>query len=495
MSKQTKHIPCLITIFGATGDLSHRKLFPSLFHLFQQDNLDEHIAIIGIGRRDYTNEIFREQVKASIESHVEDTTQIDKFMEHVYYFKHDVSDEQSYHDLLDFSNQLDTQYQLKGNRLFYLAMAPQFFGIISDYLKSSGLTETNGFKRLVIEKPFGSDLKSAEQLNNQLRQSFKEEEIYRIDHYLGKDMVQNIEVLRFANAMFEPLWNNKYISNIQVTSSEILGVEDRGGYYESSGALKDMVQNHMLQMVALLAMEAPISLKSEDIRAEKVKVLKSLRQLKPEEVKKNFVRGQYDRGYINGEEVKAYREEDRVAEDSNTPTFVSGRLTIDNFRWAGVPFYIRTGKRMKSKTIQVVVEFKEVPMNLYYQTDKLLDSNLLVINIQPNEGISLHLNAKKNIQGIDTEPVQLSYALSAQDKMNTVDAYENLLFDCLKGDATNFTHWEELKSTWKFVDIIQEEWTMNEPSCFPNYQSGTNGPLESDLLLSRDGNHWWDDIQ
>ena len=207
-------------------------------------------------------------------------------------------------------------------------------------------------------------------------------------------MVQNIEVLRFANAMFEPLWNNKYISNIQITSSEILGVEDRGGYYESSGALKDMVQNHMLQMVALLAMEAPISLKSEDIRAEKVKVLKSLRQLKPEEVNQNFVRGQYGEGTINDQRVIAYRDEDRVASDSNTPTFVSGRLTIDNFRWAGVPFYIRTGKRMKSKCIQVVVEFKEVPMNLYYQTDRLLDSNLLVINIQPNEGISLHLNEK-----------------------------------------------------------------------------------------------------
>ncbi|OHP65674.1 glucose-6-phosphate dehydrogenase [Staphylococcus sp. HMSC062A01] len=494
MSKHSKHIPCLITIFGATGDLSHRKLFPSLFHLFQQDNLDEHIAIIGIGRRDYTNEVFREQVKSSIQKHVKDTDQIDAFMEHVYYFKHDVSDEQSYYSLLSFSNELDSQYQLKGNRLFYLAMAPQFFGIISDYLKSSGLTDTTGFKRLVIEKPFGSDLKSAEQLNNQLRRSFKEEEIYRIDHYLGKDMVQNIEVLRFSNAMFEPLWNNKYISNIQVTSSEVLGVEDRGGYYESSGALKDMVQNHMLQMVALLAMEAPISLNSEDIRAEKVKVLKSLRQLEPQEVKQNFVRGQYDEGFIDGEKVIAYRDEDRVAEDSNTPTFVSGRLTIDNFRWAGVPFYIRTGKRMKSKSIQVVVEFKEVPMNLYYQTDKLLDSNLLVINIQPNEGISLHLNAKKNIQGIDTEPVQLSYAMSAQDKMNTVDAYENLLFDCLKGDATNFTHWEELKSTWKFVDVIQDEWTKNEPN-FPNYESGTNGPLESDLLLSRDGNHWWDDIQ
>ena len=217
-------------------------------------------------------------------------------------------------------------------------------------------------------------------------------------------MVQNIEVLRFSNAMFEPLWNNKYISNIQVTSSEVLGVEDRGGYYESSGALKDMVQNHMLQMVALLAMEAPISLNSEDIRAEKVKVLKSLRQLEPQEVKQNFVRGQYDEGFIDGEKVIAYRDEDRVAEDSNTPTFVSGRLTIDNFRWAGVPFYIRTGKRMKSKSIQVVVEFKEVPMNLYYQTDKLLDSNLLVINIQPNEGISLHLNAKRTSKVLIQNP-------------------------------------------------------------------------------------------
>ncbi|MDF0067801.1 glucose-6-phosphate dehydrogenase, partial [Staphylococcus pseudintermedius] len=357
-----------------------------------------------------------------------------------------------------------------------------------------GLTNTKGFKRLVIEKPFGSDLKSAEELNEQIRRSFKEEEIFRIDHYLGKDMVQNIEVLRFSNAMFEPLWNNKYISNIQVTSSEVLGVEDRGGYYETSGALKDMVQNHMLQMVALLAMEPPISLNSDDIRAEKVKVLKSLHVLQPDEVRNQFVRGQYDQGFINGQEVKAYREEDKVAADSTTPTFVSGKVEIDNFRWAGVPFYIRTGKRMKRKSIQVVVEFKEVPMNLYYQKDKHLDSNLLVINIQPNEGVSIHLNGKKYVQGIETEPVQLSYAMSAQDKMNTVDAYENLLYDVLKGDATNFTHWEELKSTWKFVDSIQQAWDHFEPE-FPNYESGTNGPLDSDLLLSRDGFKWWNDIQ
>ncbi|EHT3175977.1 glucose-6-phosphate dehydrogenase [Staphylococcus pseudintermedius] len=494
MNKTINHVPALITIFGATGDLSHRKLFPSLFHLYQQDNLDERVAIIGIGRRELTNDVFRAQVKSSIQEHVQDTKHLDKFMQHVFYQPHDVSDEESYQKLLELSESLDREFSLDGNRVFYLAMAPRFFGVVTDFLKSSGLTNTKGFKRLVIEKPFGSDLKSAEELNEQIRRSFKEEEIFRIDHYLGKDMVQNIEVLRFSNAMFEPLWNNKYISNIQVTSSEVLGVEDRGGYYETSGALKDMVQNHMLQMVALLAMEPPISLNSDDIRAEKVKVLKSLHVLQPDEVRNQFVRGQYDQGFINGQEVKAYREEDKVAADSTTPTFVSGKVEIDNFRWAGVPFYIRTGKRMKRKSIQVVVEFKEVPMNLYYQKDKHLDSNLLVINIQPNEGVSIHLNGKKYVQGIETEPVQLSYAMSAQDKMNTVDAYENLLYDVLKGDATNFTHWEELKSTWKFVDSIQQAWDHFEPE-FPNYESGTNGPLDSDLLLSRDGFKWWNDIQ
>ncbi|WP_438453594.1 glucose-6-phosphate dehydrogenase [Staphylococcus pseudintermedius] len=494
MNKTINHVPALITIFGATGDLSHRKLFPSLFHLYQQDNLDERVAIIGIGRRELTNDDFRAQVKSSIQEHVQDTKHLDKFMQHVFYQPHDVSDEESYQKLLELSESLDREFSLDGNRVFYLAMAPRFFGVVTDFLKSSGLTNTKGFKRLVIEKPFGSDLKSAEELNEQIRRSFKEEEIFRIDHYLGKDMVQNIEVLRFSNAMFEPLWNNKYISNIQVTSSEVLGVEDRGGYYETSGALKDMVQNHMLQMVALLAMEPPSSLNSDDIRAEKVKVLKSLHVLQPDEVRNQFVRGQYDQGFINGQEVKAYREEDKVAADSTTPTFVSGKVEIDNFRWAGVPFYIRTGKRMKRKSIQVVVEFKEVPMNLYYQKDKHLDSNLLVINIQPNEGVSIHLNGKKYVQGIETEPVQLSYAMSAQDKMNTVDAYENLLYDVLKGDATNFTHWEELKSTWKFVDSIQQAWDHFEPE-FPNYESGTNGPLDSDLLLSRDGFKWWNDIQ
>ncbi|WP_414738941.1 glucose-6-phosphate dehydrogenase [Macrococcoides canis] len=488
---EKQNIPCLITIFGATGDLSHRKLFPSLFHLFQQGNLNDQIAIIGIGRRAWSNDKFRAEIRASIEKFVADTHKIDTFMEHVFYQPHDVNDAASYASLKSLSETLDAEFNLQGNRLFYLAMAPEFFGTVTDHLKLSGLTKTDGFKRLIIEKPFGKDLKSAEQLNQQIRKSFKEEEIYRIDHYLGKDMVQNIEVIRFSNAMFEPLWNNKYISNIQVTSSEILGVEDRGGYYDKSGALKDMVQNHMLQIVSLLAMEPPISLSSEDIRNEKVKALRSIRKIKSEHVRSYFVRGQYDAGEINGEKVKKYRDEDNVAPDSNTPTFVAAKVMLDNFRWAGVPFYIRTGKRMKEKEIRVVVEFKEMPMNLYYQKDKELDSNLLIINIQPNEGIELHLNARKYIEGIDTEPVKLSYAMTAQDKMNTVDAYEGLIYDCLRGDATNFTHWEELKATWSYVDTVAEYWD-NNPAPFPNYPAGSNGPIKSELLLSRDNFHWWD---
>ncbi|GGB05195.1 glucose-6-phosphate dehydrogenase [Macrococcus hajekii] len=491
MDIEKQNIPCLITIFGATGDLSHRKLFPSLFHLFQQGNLNEHIAIIGIGRREWNNEKFREEIKTSITKHVKDTHRLDDFMTHVYYQPHDVNNLESYQQLLTLSERLDQEYQLEGNRLFYLAMAPEFFGTVTDSLKESGLTDTKGFTRLIIEKPFGTDLKSADLLNAQITRSFKEEEIFRIDHYLGKDMVQNIEILRFSNAMFEPLWNNKYISNIQVTSSETLGVEDRGGYYDKSGALKDMVQNHMLQIVSLLAMEPPISLESDDIRNEKVKALRSIRQIKPSEVRNYFVRGQYDKGIINGEAVPKYRDEENVDAESNTPTFVAAKVMIDNFRWAGVPFYIRTGKRMKEKEIRVVVEFKEVPMNLYYKRDQHLDSNLLVINIQPNEGIELHLNARKYVEGIDTEPVKLSYALTAQDKMNTVDAYEGLIYDCLKGDATNFTHWEELKATWSYVDVIDQYW-RDHPAPFPNYQAGSNGPVKSELLLTRDNLHWWD---
>ncbi|GAE47222.1 glucose-6-phosphate 1-dehydrogenase [Mesobacillus boroniphilus JCM 21738] len=343
---QTEKPTALIMIFGATGDLAKRKLFPSLYKLFKKEKLDK-FAVVGVARRSLSNEEFQLRVKESVKENGETEADIDKFVSKFYYHSHDVTDSSSYLALGKLAEELDSHYGLNGNRIFYMAMAPEFFGTIAEHLKKDKLTDVSGFKRLVIEKPFGHDLESAKVLNKQIRKAFSEDEIYRIDHYLGKEMVQNIEVIRFANAMFEPLWNNRYISNIQVTSSETLGVEERGRYYEKSGALRDMVQNHMLQMVSLLAMEPPIKLTTDEIRSEKVRVFRALRPVKGEEVNEYFVRGQYDQGSMNETDVPAYRQEEMVNPESNTETFVAGKLMIDNFRWAGVPFYIRTGKRMK----------------------------------------------------------------------------------------------------------------------------------------------------
>ncbi|MCJ8006758.1 glucose-6-phosphate dehydrogenase [Lederbergia wuyishanensis] len=480
----------LIMIFGATGDLAKRKLYPSLYHLFRKGKLSEHFAVIGVARRPWTDEVLREHVRDSVLTSIKDAENIEEFVSHFYYKPHDVSDSQSYIQLKNLANELDQTYGLEGNRIFYLAMAPEFFGTIAEHLKIDGLTDTNGFHRLVIEKPFGHDLESAKELNKRIRNVFSENDIYRIDHYLGKEMVQNIEVIRFANAIFEPLWNNRFISNIQITSSEMLGVEERGGYYETSGALRDMVQNHMLQMVALLAMEPPIRLTPKEIRSEKVKVLGALRSIEHDDIPNFFVRGQYGPGEINGEKVIGYREEQNVNEESNTDTYVAGKLMIDNFRWAGVPFYIRTGKRMTAKSTKIVIQFKDIPMNLYYKSEKDLDPNLLVIHIQPEEGITLHLNAKDTGQMMETTPVKLNFSNNHAPGLNTPEAYEKLLFDCLRGDATNFTHWDEVALSWSFVDKISHYWESQKAK-FPNYSAGTMGPKEADELLEKEGFKWW----
>lgn len=487
---ETKNMPSLIMIFGATGDLAKRKLFPSLYRLFERGRLSEKFAVVGVARRPLSNEEFQGNVKESVLSSLGEKENIDQFASHFYYQSHDVTDSNSYLTLKKLANELDEHYQIGGNRIFYLAMAPEFFGTIALHLKSGGLTEVTGYKRLVIEKPFGHDLESAKKLNEQIRTAFSEEEVYRIDHYLGKEMVRNIEVIRFANAIFEPLWNNRYISNIQITSSEILGVEERGGYYEKSGALRDMVQNHMLQMVSLLAMEPPISLTTDEIRSEKVRVFRAIRNIEGDEVKEYFVRGQYGEGTIENEKVPAYRDEPNVDKQSNTETFVAAKIMIDNFRWAGVPFYIRTGKRMATKTTKIVVQFKDIPMNLYYQTEKLLNPNLLVIHIQPEEGITLHLNAKKAGVHLDASEEKLSFANTGVNAMNTPEGYEKLLYDCMRGDATNFTHWDEVAYSWNFVDKISAEWAKSKAN-FPNYAAGSMGPKEADDLLKKDGFSWW----
>ncbi|MBP3041465.1 glucose-6-phosphate dehydrogenase [Bacillaceae bacterium Marseille-Q3522] len=482
----------LLIIFGATGDLANRKLFPSLYRLYQKGQLAD-FAVIGVARRSLTNEQFQERVERSVKEEIKENHEHSKeFAAHFTYHSHDVTDSESYLELKQLAEQLDHQYHLNGNRIFYLAMAPEFFGTIAIHLKEDGLTDVSGFKRLVIEKPFGHDLQSAIELNQQIRQAFPEDEIYRIDHYLGKEMVRNIEVIRFANAIFEPLWNNRYISNIQITSSEVLGVEERGRYYERSGALRDMVQNHIMQMVALLAMEPPIRLATNEIRSEKVKVLRALRPLEGEEVNEYFVRGQYGEGNLGSRHVPAYRNEQMVDANSNTETFVAGKLMIDNFRWAGVPFYIRTGKRMAAKSTKIVVQFKDIPMNLYYQSEKTLNPNLLVIQIQPDEGITLRLNAIKGGRSSDATPVQLNYTCQGIDCLNTPEAYERLLDDCMRGDATNFTHWDEVALSWSFVDKISNMWENVKEGSFPNYASGTMGPKAADQLLEKDGFVWWD---
>ncbi|KAF1679724.1 glucose-6-phosphate dehydrogenase [Bacillus sp. SKDU12] len=486
--KTNQQPKAVIVIFGATGDLAKRKLYPSIHRLYQNGQIGEEFAVVGVGRRPWSNEDLRQTVKTSIASSAD--KYIDDFTSHFYYHPFDVTNPSSYQELNVLLNQLEDTYQIPNNRMFYLAMAPEFFGTIAKTLKSEGVTATTGWSRLVIEKPFGHDLQSAQALNTEIRKAFTEDQIYRIDHYLGKQMVQNIEVIRFANAIFEPLWTNRYISNVQITSSESLGVEDRARYYEKSGALRDMVQNHMMQMVALLAMEPPIKLNTEEIRSEKVKVLRALRPVKTDEVDEYFVRGQYQAGEINGLPVPAYTDEDNVAPDSNTETFVSGKLLIDNFRWAGVPFYIRTGKRLKEKSTKIVIQFKDIPMNLYYGNESNMNPNLLVIHIQPDEGITLYLNAKKLGGGAHAQPIKLDYCSNCNDEMNTPEAYEKLIHDCLLGDATNFAHWDEVALSWSFVDSISETWAANK-TLSPNYESGSMGPKASDDLLAKDGLNWW----
>jgi glucose-6-phosphate 1-dehydrogenase len=483
----------LIVIFGATGDLANRKLYPSIYNLFRKGNLSDNFAVVGVSRRPLTSEAYRQKVHKSItksEEHT-DNDKTESFLQHFYYQSVDATNLDSFLNLRMIVNDLDSQYQTNGNRIFYLAMAPQFFGQIAFNLRESGLADVSGWKRLVIEKPFGHNFESAQKLNNQLRSVFSEDEIYRIDHYLGKEMVQNIEVIRFANAFFEPLWNNRYISNIQITSSETIGIGDRARYYESSGALRDMVQNHMLQMISLLAMEPPSKLSPEEIRGEKVKVLRSLRTIEGEDVAKYFVRGQYDAGVVGDETAKAYRDEENVNPDSITETFVSAKLMIDNFRWSGVPFYIRTGKRMATKSTQIVVEFKDIPMDLYFNKGGKRGPNLLVIHIQPDEGITLHLNTKTPGSTGGTMPVAMEFCRNCETSLNSPEAYERLIFDCMRGESTNFAHWDEVALSWKFIDPISQWWSTKKELNLPNYPSGTMGPVNSDELLGDEGSNWW----
>ncbi|WP_333639887.1 glucose-6-phosphate dehydrogenase [Laceyella tengchongensis] len=484
--------PFSMVIFGATGDLAKRKLFPALFSLYMNKLLPPTFRIIGVGRRPRTHEQFREAVRKSVDEFsrikVADEASWQQFIKNFTYTVADVTNPADYEGIKSLIEGFETEHGVELCRLFYLAVAPDLFATVSHNLKAIGLGDTRGVKRLIIEKPIGNDFLSAKEIDEQIKQTFTEKEIYRIDHYLGKEMVQNINVIRFANSIFEPLWNHHHIACVQITASETVGVEERAAYYDRAGALRDMVQNHMLQMLMMVCMEPPSRLKTEAIHDEKIKVLRSLRQYTEEEAGAYVVRGQYQAGILNGKAVPAYRDEKNVDSASETETFVAAKLYVDNLRWAGVPFYIRTGKRMGAKATEIVIQFKEMPKNLYFNKNNDLGPNLLVITINPDEGIHMVLNAKK--PGSDNQIMPIAMEFCNNCEQGTPEAYESLIHDAIVGDQTFFTHWEEVALAWEFIDPIRRAWDRNLHK-LDFYESGTWGPASAHALLAEEGHHWW----
>ena len=480
--------PLTFVLFGATGDLAKRKIFPALYNLFIDKKTPDPISIIALGRREVSNENFQSYVKKSIESYsrrvINDQARMNQFLESIHYQVLDANNVLDYKNLLDKVQQREKELHIPENRMFYLSVGPEFFEIIASNITNSGLGNTKGWKRLIIEKPFGHDLVSARQLNKHLTQSFKEEEIYRIDHYLGKPMVQNLEALEFANPVLQSIWNNKHIANVQITASELVGVEERAGYYDQAGAIRDMVQNHMLQMVMMTAMHVPQKISAKNIREEKSKVLQALRPIEKEDIQTEVVRGQYCSGMHNGEYVVGYRDEPNVKTDSNTDTFFAARLWIDNELWRGVPFYIRTGKRMQEKSTRIVIEFKNTLKGLYQEN---IEPNLLIIEINPNENITLQLNSKNSLENGKMEQVKVNFT---GEQKGVPEAYERLIYDAFQGDSTFFAHWNEVELAWKWVQPLLEAFDQNTlPLHF--YAAGSTGPEASDQLLKENGFEWW----
>ena len=489
-------LSAVMVIFGGTGDLTHRKLMPALYNLVHERLLPEHFAVVAVGRREKTAEQYRDEVFAALNQYSRNKIAANhwqKMRQFLYYLQFDLADSGGYARLKDFLTELDQKYATGGNRVFYLAVAPDYFETIVHQLHANGLAAGSSgapWQRLIIEKPFGKDLGTARKLNQVLNEVFAEDDIYRIDHYLGKEMIQNIMVLRFCNSVFESLWSNKFIDHIQISLNEQDGVGTRGGYYESSGAMRDMVQNHLIQILSLVAMEPPVDLRTDAIRTEKLKVIQAIETFTPENLKRNVVFGQYDAGLIDGVPVPAYRDEDKVAPDSNTETFVALKLHINNFRWAGTPFYIRTGKRLGAKSAAITIQFKSLPPILYFKERHIQEPNLLVIKIQPNVGVFFQFNTKDFATHDDIVSTKMDTSCISPIQGNTPEAYERLIYDILRGDATLFSRWDEVEAAWIFADRIIE-YREHTKSKFPNYQAGTMGPVKAFELLARDGREWW----
>jgi glucose-6-phosphate 1-dehydrogenase len=485
----------ILVIFGASGDLTARKLIPALFSLRSQNLLPEEYTILGIGRTKITTEQFREKMNSAIlsfsEGVVPGTEKISAFTGELHYLSMNTSLKTDYEKLKVILKEYDSKNSIGGNYIFYLATPPSLYEVIAVNLSAAGLCDQNdGFRRLIIEKPFGYDLESAKKLNMTLHDLAGEDQIFRIDHYLGKETVQNLLVTRFANGMFEPLWNRNYIDRIEITSAENMGVEQRGGYYDASGALRDMIQNHLLQMVGLTAMEPPSSLDANAIRNEVLKVFQSLQPIREEDVPLQVIRGQYTGSLIRGECVTGYRYEKGVAPDSRTETYVAIKFYINNWRWGGVPFYIRTGKRLPTRVTEIVIHFKPTPHHLFLRQSGKLSANQLIIRIQPDEGILLKFDMKEPGAGFNVKNVNMDFHYSDLADMRVPSAYERLLYDVMLGDSTLFSRDDEVETCWKFLEPIQKAWANNPEIKVFGYPAGTWGPEHANDLIEGEGLTW-----
>lgn len=495
MSAERVPDPCALVIFGASGDLTRRKLVPSIWHLVQQKRLPEEFVLVGVARSEWDDATFRDEMKAALEEFVGsvDADELDRFLDKLFYMPGDLKDPACYSELSDRLDALDAERGTRGNRCFYCSVPPQVYVDIVAQLGDAGLNHENhegrGWVRIIVEKPFGHDLESARSLNQDLHKVFHEDQIYRIDHYLGKETVQNILVFRLANSMFEPLWNRRYVDHVQITGAETVGVEHRAGYYDRSGALRDMIQNHLLQVLCIFAMEPPSTFDAESVRIEKLKVLKAIHPISIGQVDNNAVRAQYGSGQLNGTALSAYKDEPNVAPGSRTETYAAVRFTIDNWRWQGVPFYVRTGKRLNKRVSAITLQFRQPP-HLIFEGGQDLQPSRLTIRIQPEEGISLSFNGKVPGPDVELGKVEMDFDYSGSFGGRSPDAYETLILDCLLGDATLYSSSDWIEKSWELLMPLLEAWGATSASRVPTYTAGSWGPKEADAMFDADWQKW-----